>query len=606
MAKTYNLVNYTEEYLYTFEERPFNEVDSLVLSWFCYMNLEASHAMREAQKEEKVIKKTAVPQKRAQKHKHLRARAIRTAAQAVPGSVAMIRKATNHITGWKVWDREAFGTVFRKEFKDAGVKLKELFCAEEFQALVRDTGRVEERIRALTAMASSPRFRSVKLFDYRNELDAVEEENGKQFAAVTFQLTPELFYVAYRGTDRTFTGWKEDFRMTLEEPVPSQRLALSYLEEIADKLPGRILVGGHSKGGNLAVDAAARCRAEVQARIDAVYTHDGPGFIGRDLDTPGFARIRDRIHKTIPQSSLVGLALCQEAEHQIIQTCENGIAAHDPITWQVEDNHFIIRDKLTPESRRMYRKVNNWLEDLSLEDRKLFIDCIFGILESTGEDNFVDLYNNWQTNIPAALRALVDMDEDMQKFLRQVLLQFLTADAGQRKDDESGNEEDKEEEKKEKRRLHLSDFRKLTVRGADVEVAKEGIELKKVAFICVHNSCRSQIAEALGRHLAADAFESYSAGTEVKPQINQDAVRIMKERYGIDMEAEGQHSKLIGDIPEVDLAISMGCNVTCPYIGRDFDDNWMLEDPTGKPDEEFYVIIDAIEKKILELKKSLQ
>ena len=103
---------------------------------------------------------------------------------------------------------------------------------------------------------------------------------------------------------------------------------------------------------------------------------------------------------------------------------------------------------------------------------------------------------------------------------------------------------------------------------------------KKVAFICVHNSCRSQIAEALGKHLAGDVFDSFSAGTETKPQINQDAVRLMKEIYGIDMEANGQRSKLISEIPEVDMAISMGCNVGCPFIGRAFDDNWGLEDPT--------------------------
>ena len=131
------------------------------------------------------------------------------------------------------------------------------------------------------------------------------------------------------------------------------------------------------------------------------------------------------------------------------------------------------------------------------------------------------------------------------------------------------------------------------------------MEKKKVAFICVHNSCRSQIAEALGKHLAGDVFESYSAGTETKPQINQDAVRLMKEIYGIDMEANGQRSKLISKIPEVDMAISMGCNVGCPFIGRAFYDNWGLEDPTGKSDEEFKLVIGQIEKKILELKKSI-
>ena len=127
---------------------------------------------------------------------------------------------------------------------------------------------------------------------------------------------------------------------------------------------------------------------------------------------------------------------------------------------------------------------------------------------------------------------------------------------------------------------------------------------KKVAFICVHNSCRSQIAEALGKHLASDVFESYSAGTETKPQINQDAVRIMKELYGIDME-QTQYSKLISDIPIPDVAISMGCNVGCPFIGRAFDDNWGLEDPTGKSDEEFKIIIQEIENKILQLKREL-
>lgn len=125
----------------------------------------------------------------------------------------------------------------------------------------------------------------------------------------------------------------------------------------------------------------------------------------------------------------------------------------------------------------------------------------------------------------------------------------------------------------------------------------------KVAFICVHNSCRSQIAEALGRHLASEVFESYSAGMEIKSQINQDAVRLMKEIYNIDMEAEGQYSKLIDAIPEPDIAISMGCNVGCPFIGRPFDDNWGLEDPTGGTDDEFKAVIEQIENCIYSLRK---
>ena len=123
---------------------------------------------------------------------------------------------------------------------------------------------------------------------------------------------------------------------------------------------------------------------------------------------------------------------------------------------------------------------------------------------------------------------------------------------------------------------------------------------KKVAFICVHNSCRSQIAEALGKKLASDVFESYSAGTETKPQINQDAVRLMKQLYGIDMELT-QYSKTIDKIPTPDIAISMGCDVGCPFIGRAFDDNWGLPDPTGQRDEVFIDVIRQIESNIMRL-----
>lgn len=122
----------------------------------------------------------------------------------------------------------------------------------------------------------------------------------------------------------------------------------------------------------------------------------------------------------------------------------------------------------------------------------------------------------------------------------------------------------------------------------------------KVAFICVHNACRSQIAEALGKHLAGDRFQFYSAGTQTKPQINPDAVRLMKELFGIDME-QTQYSKTIEQIPAPDLAISMGCGVACPFIGRAFDDNWGIPDPTGTDDETFKGVIEAIKEKILQL-----
>ena len=130
--------------------------------------------------------------------------------------------------------------------------------------------------------------------------------------------------------------------------------------------------------------------------------------------------------------------------------------------------------------------------------------------------------------------------------------------------------------------------------------------MQKVAFICVHNSCRSQIAEALGRHLAADVFESYSAGTELKDRINPDAVRLMKELYHIDMEAEGQHSKLLSDLPTVEVVVTMGCNVQCPFLPCKRREDWGLDDPTGQPDAVFMETIGRIEEKVLALKEKLR
>lgn len=126
------------------------------------------------------------------------------------------------------------------------------------------------------------------------------------------------------------------------------------------------------------------------------------------------------------------------------------------------------------------------------------------------------------------------------------------------------------------------------------------INKPKVAFICVHNSCRSQIAEALGKHFVSDIFESYSAGTETKPQINQDAVRLIKKIYNIDME-ETQYSKLITELPEIDIKITMGCNVICPFVNSKYEEDWGLDDPTGKNDEEFEKVIVEIEKRVKEL-----
>ena len=146
--------------------------------------------------------------------------------------------------------------------------------------------------------------------------------------------------------------------------------------------------------------------------------------------------------------------------------------------------------------------------------------------------------------------------------------------------------------------------KRQTLCYTDNKNTEEMSELKKVAFICVHNSCRSQMAEALGKKLAGDVFESHSAGTETKPRINPDAVRLMKQVHGIDMEAD-QYSKLLSEIPAVDVVVTMGCNVRCPFLPCSHREDWGLEDPSGKPDEAFLKTIRLIEEKVLDLRRRL-
>lgn len=152
----------------------------------------------------------------------------------------------------------------------------------------------------------------------------------------------------------------------------------------------------------------------------------------------------------------------------------------------------------------------------------------------------------------------------------------------------------------------LSKLNNYGITREEFENAVKSFKKKKVAFVCVHNSCRSQIAEALGKLYGNDVFESYSAGTEIKNQINQDAVKYVKEIYNIHMEEEGQKSKLLSDIPNVDIVITMGCNVNCPYLPCEYREDWGLEDPSGKSKEEFYKTIKLIEEKILSLKEKIE
>ena len=294
----------------------------------------------------------------------------------------------------------------------AGLPLRDLFRAELFPTLFHDLWDPTSTRTLFTALAASPRFREVRLMGYTTQTDLDQE---MQFTAVTFQLRPDLCYVAFGGTDTSLVGWKENFNMTFLSPVPAQSQAARYLTQAASHCAGDLLVGGHSKGGNLAVYAAASVSPDIQTRIRRVYSHDGPGFPRTFLDSPGYGAIRDRVEKTVPQDSVVGLLLENET-CQIIQSSRRmSLLQHDPFSWMVEGNGFLPAEALSDEARFWDRTLDGWADRVPPQEREGFFDALYDILTSTKADSLGDLADD----IPALLGAARNLDPETRGLLRR-------------------------------------------------------------------------------------------------------------------------------------------------------------------------------------------
>ena len=299
-----------------------------------------------------------------------------------------------------------------------GLPLRELFRAEHFDRLFSVTFAPERTKKLLTALAASPRFRDIRVMGY---VDHIDEMLEKQFSAMTFRLADRLSYVAFRGTDSTIVGWKEDFNMAFRSPVPSQEEAIRYLTVAGRHCPGKILLGGHSKGGNLAVYAAAFCKESLQLRIERVFSHDGPGFLPHVLQSPGFVRIGSRVEKTLPQSSVIGMLLEHQEDMKIVKSKTVSLLQHDPFTWVVEKGSFLPLDQLTLDARHVDRTLSAWLLKLDNRERERIVDALFGILETTDIRTFDQLRTDWQKALPAVARQVRHLDADTRELLFRAL-----------------------------------------------------------------------------------------------------------------------------------------------------------------------------------------
>lgn len=271
-------------------------------------------------------------------------------------------------------------------------------------------------------LADSERFGRVKITNYINKIDSLQE---KQFSAVTIILPDDTIYIAYRGTDNTIVGWKEDFRMSFSEVVASQVDAVEYLERIAKKYKKKnFRIGGHSKGGNLAIYAAAFCNPKIQKRIINVYNNDGPGFCNKITTSQEYKNILHKVHTYIPQTSIIGRLLNHEEETTILKSTQTGIMQHDLYSWQVLGDSFV-RDELTNSSELIDKTVTNWLIEISPEQRSEFFDILFDILNATGAKTFNEIGNRWFTSAKTMLKTYQNLDPESKEIMTKTLRSFL-------------------------------------------------------------------------------------------------------------------------------------------------------------------------------------
>lgn len=281
----------------------------------------------------------------------------------------------------------------------------------------------EERHELSQVIADAPRFQSLKFFGVVSVWD---KDTTKQFAAVTVEVEPSVRLVVFRGTDETLIGWKEDFLMTYSPLVAAQTDAKEYLAKQASLFDGDLMVSGHSKGGNLAIYAAATQEEDVQLRIVDIFCFDSPGLYRSVLETKGYQNIVPLAMRYIPQDSLVGLMLESEVPYVIVKSNATGAMQHSAMTWEIEDGQFIKMEKLTKNSQLNDQTFKKWTESVSDEELELFWNVFFELLFSVGIDTVNDLYGQFMHYVQEFLKAAGNMDEEKRELLTRIALLLVS------------------------------------------------------------------------------------------------------------------------------------------------------------------------------------
>jgi hypothetical protein len=272
----------------------------------------------------------------------------------------------------------------------------------------------DDQYKLLYTLKKCERYSGVSIAAFVDHIDTHAEV---QFSALTF--LPEEgrpAYIAYRGTDSSLVGWKEDFNMIFADTIPAQLEAAAYLDTVSKRFKGDCYVGGHSKGGNLAVYAGAFCRPAVKKRIITIYSNDGPGLTPKTAARTEYAEVKDRIVSYIPQDSIIGL-LFEQRKHSVVKSGESGFLQHNPLLWEVTRNGFCMQDDVTRQSRFVNTTLMRWLESMDYEHRQRFIGALFELLMSTNAASVPDLTADWLKSARLMASSLTQFDKETRTML---------------------------------------------------------------------------------------------------------------------------------------------------------------------------------------------
>ena len=307
---------------------------------------------------------------------------------------------------------------------EKGEKITINECFERYEIVgVRGNILMENDVKLFSCLAKSKRFGNLFISDYVNKIN---KEESVQFSGITVFLPDKTMAVCFRGTDATFVGWKEDLNMSFSDSVPSQIDAVKYLEYVYKKYRRKIRVIGHSKGGNLAIYSSVFCNKKIQKKIIGIYNFDGPGFMEKIINSKEYDQVLDRINIYIPQSSIIGRMLKNKGKQTIIKSTEKGIMQHDLYSWQILGDKFI-ESKLTDSSEFIDKTLTQWLQKVTPEQRKNFIDTVFDILEATGAKTFFELNQNKFTAAKAMISKYQSLDNESKKYVNRALNMFLVS-----------------------------------------------------------------------------------------------------------------------------------------------------------------------------------